>query len=151
MVWPQIGLGIVLIGLSLGLLRLHRRERQAEAGGASGPGGRRGAPVDRGRHQRRSLASALIGVAGMMLLGGLAVHSPAAVAIYWSIALLVVVALLTIGVIDLLRSRRYLSDLYARHHAEREALEREIAAHMRRRAASGPTSPRSPTDEPQEE
>ena len=129
--WPQIVFGVVLIGLSLSMLRLHRLERVSNA---SEPISQRAIRTDRSRYQRRMLASALIGLVGVVLLGELFVRQALAQAIFWLVALVVVVILIGLGMVDYFRSRRFADELRVQHQAERAALEAELAAHMKRRA-----------------
>jgi len=141
---PQVLFGIGLVGLSLFLLRMHRGERERQR---LEPGDRRAKNEAAARFRRRTLSSALIGVAGMLVVGGVLIRHPVAMAIYWSIAMIVVVLIIVLGTLDFLRSRRYLYDLRVQHLAERAALEAEVAAHMKRRADASATE----TDDEQDD
>ena len=134
---PQILFGIGLIGLSLFLLRMHRGERTVQRENRAQDGDRRRRTDDLAALRRRTLSSALIGVAGIMVSGGVLIHHPLAMVLYWSIALAVVVLIIVLAMLDLARSRRYLKELRTQHQAERAALEAEVAAHLRRRRAPG--------------
>lgn len=130
---PQVLFGVGLIGLSLCLLRIHRRDREFQR---AEPGDRRAKVEGAARFRARTLSSALIGVAGMLVVGGVLIQHPVAMIIYWTIAMIVVLMIIVLGIMDFLRSRRYLYELQVQHLAERAALEAEVAAHMRRRADS---------------
>lgn len=127
---PQILFGLGLVGLSIFLLRMHRGERAGVDADTDNRQARRQAIS---LLRRRSISSALIGLAGMMVVGGVLIKSTVALAIYWSLALVVVILIITLGLMDFLRSRSYLRVLEAEHRKERAALEAEVLAHMKRR------------------
>ena len=78
-----------------------------------------------------------------MMVGGVLVKSTVALAIYWSLALVVVILIIALGLSDILRSRRYLRVLEAEHRKERAALEAEVLAHMKRRKNESDDDPLS--------
>lgn len=128
--WPQVLFGVFLMGVSIVMLRVLRLRRE-EAMAAEN---RRSAVLsDSSRYRYRMLSSALIGLAGLLLVGGIFVRGPLPMAIYWTGEICVVLGIILFGMLDLGRSRAYLQQLQAEHQLERVKLEAEIAAHVRQR------------------
>lgn len=126
--WPQILFGVFLMGVSIVMLRVLRTRREAALTEKS-----RASAVlsDASRYHYRMLSSALIGLAGLLMVGGIFVRGPLPMAIYWTGEICVVMGIIVFGMLDLGRSRAYLQQLQAEHQLERVKLEAEIAAHVR--------------------
>jgi hypothetical protein len=86
----------------------------------------------RGRQFRRRMqASALIGVIGLAVLGGLWVEGPPSEALYWCGVLLIVIWLVMLAGADAVSTQSYFRDVQKRRAQEHAALQEEIDRYRR--------------------
>lgn len=134
--WTTVTLSLLLVAASAGLLLWHWQAwRTADHGGL----GEREANFLRRQFRRRSQASGMLGVVGLLLLGDLWISDPFTVLLYWCGVALVVLWTMLLSLVDWLASRQYYGRLSTEGQTEHALLKAAIEKH--RRESSSPPSP----------
>ena len=76
----------------------------------------------RRRHRRRSLASALIGVVGLAIIGGMWVEDGWQPVVFWSVVAAIVIWIACLAMADLSHTNQMLQQIKTHHDAEQRAL-----------------------------
>jgi hypothetical protein len=121
--WPSVVVGSLLILASAGLIVGHILARRAHAAAALDEEER---VYRRRQFRRRMQASALIGVVGAAVLGGLWVDGPPGEALYWFGVLLVVIWILILAAFDAASTQSFFRVEQKRQATEHLALQKEI-------------------------
>jgi hypothetical protein len=126
--WPTIVFGAALLLLSAGLIISHLIAQRSyntaemEADERSYRGS---------QFRRRMQASALIGVVGVAVLGGLWIDGPPGEALYWCGVLLVVIWICLLAGADAASTQSFFRDVQKRRAAEHAALQPELDRYRR--------------------
>jgi hypothetical protein len=126
--WPAIIFGTVLIVLSVGLMISHAMARRSQTMSALDDEER---TYLARRFRRRMQASALIGVVGVAVLGGLWVDRPPGEALYWCGVFLLVIWILILAGADAASTQSFFREMQSRRAAEHVALHKEIERYRR--------------------
>lgn len=121
--WQTVALSVLLVVASAVMLLWHLRAwRTADHGGL----GAREADFLRRQFRRRSQASGMIGLIGLLLLGDLWITDPLSALLYWCGVALMVGWTMLLALADWFASRVYYGHLTAASHAEHASIQAEI-------------------------
>jgi hypothetical protein len=133
--WPSIVFGSLLLVISCGLIAAHLVARRSHALAELDE---QEATYRRRQFRRRMQASALIGVVGLAVLGGLWVEGPPEEALYWCGVLLVVIWILFLAGADAASTQSFFREAQKRRAAEHLALQKEIQRFRKHEGNGGP-------------
>jgi hypothetical protein len=121
--WPSVVFGSLLVLFSAGLIAGHFLARRGHAAAGLGEQERNYRKL---QFRRRVHASALIGVVGLAVIGGIWVKGPPGEALYWCGVLLVVLRILFLAGADAATTQSFFRDEQTRQAAEHRELQKEI-------------------------